>query len=82
MFKIEGLSPQDIALMDIMWNLDTEEDMFSWLKKQPPSVRKRATVLIELAVMADREEFEECENDLSVGQAMLKNIGVQFKQGV
>ena len=54
--KIDGLSKADVELLDIMWQLDTEEELYSWLKRQSPGVQKRAKVLIELAVMADREE--------------------------
>jgi hypothetical protein len=41
-------------------------------------VQKRAKVLIELAVMADREE-DPLDNDTRIGKTMLKNIGVKFR---
>lgn len=76
--KIDGLSKADVELLDIMWQLDTEEELYSWLKRQSPGVQKRAKVLIELAVMADREEGP-LDNDTLIGQMMLESIGVKFK---
>lgn len=73
MIKIEGLSPVDVKLMDIMWQLDTEEELYGWLDQQPLDAQKRARVLIELILMADREESE--DDDVSIGRAMLKSIG-------
>ena len=76
--KIDGLSTADVELLDIMWQLDTEDELYSWLKRQSPGVQKRAKVLIELAVMADREE-DPLDNDTHIGQMMLESIGVKFK---
>jgi hypothetical protein len=76
--KIDGLSKADVELLDIMWQLDTEDELYSWLKRQSPGVQKRAKVLIELAVMADREEGP-LDNDTLIGQMMLESIGVKFK---
>lgn len=74
--KIDGLSPADVELLDIMWQLDTEEELYNWLKRQSPGVQKRAKVLIELAVMADREDSS-LDKDTLIGQMMLKKIGVK-----
>ena len=76
--KIDGLSKADVELLDIMWQLDTEDELYSWLKRQSPGVQKRAKVLIELAVMADREE-DPLDNDTNIGRMMLGSIGVKFK---
>ena len=76
--KIDGLSKADVELLDIMWQLDTEDELYSWLKRQSPGVQKRAKVLIELAVMADREEGP-LDNDTLIGQMMLESIGVKVK---
>jgi predicted transcriptional regulator len=76
--KIDGLSQADVKLLDILWQLDTEDELYSWLKRQSPGVQKRAKVLIELAVMADREE-DPLDNDTRIGKTMLKNIGVKFR---
>jgi hypothetical protein len=74
--KIDGLSKADVELLDVMWQLDTEEELYKWLKRQSPGVQKRAKVLIELAVMADREEGP-LDKDTLIGQIMLKKIGVK-----
>jgi hypothetical protein len=74
--KIDGLSKADVELLDVMWQLDTSEELYKWLKRQSPGVQKRAKVLIELAVMADREEGP-LDKDTLIGQIMLKKIGVK-----
>jgi hypothetical protein len=74
--KIDGLSKADVELLDVMWQLDTEEELYNWLKRQSPGVQKRAKVLIELAVMADREDSS-LDKDTLIGQMMLKKIGVK-----
>jgi hypothetical protein len=74
--KIEGLSQADVELLDILWQLDTEEELYTWLKRQSPGVQKRAKTLIELAVMADREE-DLLDNDTLIGRMMLESIGVK-----
>ena len=76
--KIDGLSKADVELLDVMWQLDTEEELYNWIKRQTPGVQKRAKVLIELAVMADLEE-DPLDNDTRIGKTMLKNIGVKFR---
>jgi hypothetical protein len=74
--KIESLSQADVELLDILWQLDTEEELYTWLKRQSPGVQKRAKTLIELAVMADREE-DLLDNDTLIGRMMLESIGVK-----
>ena len=76
--KIDGLSQADVKLLDVLWQLDTEDELYSWLKRQTPGVQKRAKVLIELAVMANREE-DPLDNDTHIGRMMLESIGVKFK---
>ena len=76
--KIDGLSKADVELLDVLWQLDTEDELYSWLKRQTPGVQKRAKVLIELAVMADREE-DPMDKDTIIGSMMLESIGVKFK---
>lgn len=74
--KIDGLSKADVELLDVLWQLDTEDELYSWLKRQTPSVQKRAKVLIELAVMADREG-DPMDKDTIIGSMMLESIGVK-----
>lgn len=76
--KIDGLSQADVKLLDVLWQLDTEDELYSWLKRQTPGVQKRAKVLIELAVMADREE-DPLDKDMLICRMMLESIGVKVK---
>ena len=74
--KIDGLSKADIELLDVLWQLDTEDELYSWLKRQSPGVQRQAKVLIELAVMADREG-DPMDKDTIIGSMMLESIGVK-----
>tara|TARA_B110000503_G_scaffold131479_1_gene206161 strand:- start:1313 stop:1543 length:231 start_codon:yes stop_codon:yes gene_type:complete len=74
--RIDGITSADVKLLDIMWKLDTEEELSSWLYRQPLSVQKQAKVLIELATMADREDDMK-QDDLRTSQSMLATIGIK-----
>ena len=73
--KIDGLTNQDIELLDYMWSIDSEEDLHRWINKQPPSVKNRCLTLVQLAVMASVED-EGDEMDTTVAKLMLISIGV------
>ena len=75
--QIPGLTPQDVKLLDYMWNLDTEEELYSWINKQSPGVKTRCLTLVRLAVMASMEDEEDTSTDTTVAKIMLASIGVK-----
>ena len=72
-FRIEGLTKADVELLDTMWAIDTTDDLAAFIAKQTPGVQKRIRVLLELIKLADTDQ----EDDVSMAQSMLRNIGVK-----
>jgi len=75
--QIPGLTPQDVKLLDYMWNLDTDEELHRWINKQTPDVKNRCLTLIRLALMASVEDEEDASMDTTVAKIMLASIGVK-----
>ena len=74
--QIPGLTPQDVKLLDYMWSLDTDDDLYTWINRQSPGVKTRCLTLVRLALMASLEE-DDHNMDTTVAQLMLASIGVK-----
>jgi len=74
--QIPGLTPQDVKLLDYMWSLDTDDELYSWINRQSPGVKTRCLTLVRLALMASLEE-DDHNMDTTVAQLMLTSIGVK-----
>ena len=72
-FRIEGLTKADVELLDIMWAIDTTDELAAFIAKQTPGVQKRIRVLMEMLKLADIDD----DNDVSMAQDMLRSIGVK-----
>lgn len=72
-FRIEGLTKADVELLDIMWAIDTTDELAAFIAKQTPGVQKRIRVLMEMLKLADIDD----EDDVSMAQDMLRGIGVK-----
>jgi hypothetical protein len=77
--RIDGLTPGDIELLDMMWALDTTEELDEFISRQRPGVRNRIEVLHELLIIAGIDDDVEDANDNTLAATMLKNIGVSVK---
>jgi hypothetical protein len=74
--QIPGLTPQDVKLLDYMWSLDTDDELYSWINRQSPGVKTRCLTLVRLALIASLEE-DDHNMDTTVAQLMLTSIGVK-----
>jgi hypothetical protein len=74
--QIPGLTPEDVKLLDYMWSLDTDDELYSWINRQSPGVKTRCLTLVRLALMASLEE-DDHNMDTTVAQLMLASIGVK-----
>jgi hypothetical protein len=75
--QIPGLTPEDVKLLDYMWSLDTDDELYSWINRQSPGVKTRCLTLVRLALMASLEEDESEDMDTTVAKLMLTSIGVK-----
>jgi hypothetical protein len=51
--KIYGVSKRQKRMLNIMWNLDTEEDYFEWYYSLDAELQKEADMLQRLIIMAE-----------------------------
>ena len=72
-FRIEGLTKADVELLDIMWAIDTTDELAAFIAKQTPDVQKRIRVLMEMLKLSETDY----DDDVSMAQDMLRSIGVK-----
>lgn len=60
--KIEGLTQRQIELLDIMWSLDSNEDLINWTDTLDPDDCREVITLAELVKLEYIEEFLEIED--------------------
>jgi uncharacterized protein YukE len=51
--KIYGVSKRQKRMLNIMWNLDSEEDYFEWYNSLDDNLQKEAELLQRLIIMAE-----------------------------
>lgn len=54
--KIYGVTKRQKRILNIMWNLDTEEDYFEWYDSLSEELQKEAELLQRLVIMASLDE--------------------------
>jgi len=53
MITIQGVSKRQKRILNIMWNLDSEEDYFEWYNSLDEELQKEAELLQRLVIMAE-----------------------------
>ena len=51
--KIYGVSKRQKRMLNIMWNLDSEEDYFEWYNSLDDNLQKEAELLQRMIIMAE-----------------------------
>jgi hypothetical protein len=59
MIKLQGLSKQDVAICNLLWNCQSVEAVEAMVKAMPPEYKKRAVVMRELIVAAELDTVED-----------------------
>lgn len=57
--KIEGLTPKQVALCDIMWAISSRDGVESFISTLPKSDQRDCRTLIELMQLAFLDEVED-----------------------
>ena len=61
---IDNITADQKHILDILWQIDTEEECKRWLNSLPKSKRQTAFTLMEMIMLADiDEEIEEMEDE-------------------
>ena len=74
MIKLEGISKQDVAICNLLWNCATEEDVERMVKAMPPAYKTRAVVLRELMIAAELDTVEDIDERIT---ALLQRISTR-----
>jgi hypothetical protein len=75
-FTIEGLSPKQMVLADIMWGLDGFDEVQAFIKTLPKREQKECRTIIELMKMAVVEQcYDGIKQEFPEAQSVLN----QFK---
>ena len=54
--KIYGVTKRQKRILNIMWNLESEEDYFEWYESLDEELQKEAELLQRLIIMASLDE--------------------------
>lgn len=54
--KIYGVTKRQKRILNIMWNLESEEDYFEWYESLDEKLQKEAELLQRLIIMASLDE--------------------------
>jgi hypothetical protein len=68
---LENLTREQVALCDIMWSLDTTEELDSFMQGLPAPLRKEAETLVQLIVL---DELDNQPIDMDSANQLIRNI--------
>ena len=77
MITINGVTKRQKRMLNIMWNLDTEEDYFAWYNSLDKHLQKEAELLQRLIIMA---ELDNQVNDTTEAQEILQQFTTKGMQ--
>jgi len=73
MITINGVTKRQKRMLNIMWDLDTEEDYFEWYNSLDEELQKEAELLQRLVIMA---EFDNQVQDTTDAKQLLKKFAL------
>ena len=65
MIKLEGLSKQDVAICNLLWNCESVEAVEALVKAMPPEYKQRAVVMRDLITLAQLDTVEDVHEDIT-----------------
>lgn len=74
MITIAGVTKRQKRMLNIMWNLDTEEDYFEWYNSLDEELQQEAELLQRLIIMAELDN-EVC--DTSQAKKLLQQFTIE-----
>lgn len=73
MITIQGVSKRQKRILNIMWNLDSEEDYFEWYNSLDEELQKEAELLQRMIIMA---ELDNEVRDTTDAKELLKKFAL------
>ncbi len=65
MITIEGLSPKDVEICNLLWNCDSVEAVDAMVRAMPTAYKSRAVVLREVMTAAVLDQVETVNAELT-----------------
>lgn len=65
MIKLEGLSKQDVAICNLLWNCASVEDVERMVAAMPPEYKQRAQSMRELIVAAELDQVKDIDENIT-----------------
>ena len=65
MITLQGLSPKDIQICNLLWNCDSIEDVDRMVAAMPPAYKQRAEVMRELMTAAQLDQVEDIDENIT-----------------
>jgi hypothetical protein len=65
MIRIDGLTEHQKMLLDTMWELNTSEELYTWMETITEENLRTVTVLIDMIQLAYIDKDVHCNTDLS-----------------
>jgi len=72
MIELTGLSPLQRELAERMWNMESMDEIVTWVQTMPRSVALQAYIVMQMIIAAEIDR--QAEDDLSVAQAIINRI--------
>ena len=65
MINIQGLSKQDVAICNLLWNCGSEEDVDRMVAAMPPEYKNRAVIMRELMIAAELDNVKVIDDNIT-----------------
>ena len=72
MIELTGLSPLQRELADRMWQMESIDEIVTWVNTMPRSVALQAYIVMQMIIAAEIDRA--AEDDLSAAQELIKRI--------
>ena len=73
---IDGLTAEQVKLLDATWSLETADELASWMQTLSPSMTMQAMVLRDLLLLSGIDDDIELVDTYPEAEKMLKKIGI------
>jgi len=75
MIRIEGLTTEQVEMLDKLWSFDTTDELLEWMKSLSDKDFKMAVTLQEMII--DQLLEQPAESDVTEAQSMLRKMGIK-----
>lgn len=73
--RIDGLTEQQVAIADRLWQFENEEQCIDWVATLSFEMQNEAMTLMELMILAAHDELVDTQEEFPEAERMLRRIG-------